>query len=421
MSDAPDTRPRRYANGMARREAVLNAALELFVSRSVGGTTTRQIAVAAGLSQTGLRRHFRDKDEILLVLIERFLQAGEDQAGRSRSMPSSTGQSLDEPWSPEELVSMARHNLQSPSYVALFTTLLGTATSAEHSAHRRLRARYAHLRQSLGGAVAAHPPIPTMMVDPVAQAARLIAGWDGLLIQFAYDPTIDVPGHLQAHFDGLSGRPARHIAAAGPRRRRDELIAEVADDDLGYARGRQRRMTIIDEATRAFSRDGFHGATFAEIADATGIAKSMLLHYFPTKEVLLEAVLTHHDATTLPERIRPGLSARGELLQLADTAELNTGQPGLMQTYAVLCGEGAAPQHPAHGYFSRRTRRLRSYLIGVFERLQTEDGLKADRDPVHEAMWLQALWDGLQLQWLYDRKAIDLGGHLREHVESVFR
>jgi len=89
MSDAPDTRPRRYANGMARREAVLNAALELFVSRSVGGTTTRQIAVAAGLSQTGLRRHFRDKDEILLVLIERFLQAGEDQTGRSRSIRQS--------------------------------------------------------------------------------------------------------------------------------------------------------------------------------------------------------------------------------------------------------------------------------------------------------------------------------------------
>ena len=92
-----------------------------------------------------------------------------------------------------------------------------------------------------------------------------------------------------------------------------------------------------------------------------------------------------------------------------------------MQTYAVLCGEGAAPQHPAHGYFSRRTRRLRSYLIGVLERLQTENELMADRDPVHEAMWLQALWDGLQLQWLYDRKAIDIGGHLREHVKSVFR
>ncbi|MCM3778164.1 hypothetical protein [Microbacterium hydrocarbonoxydans] len=40
------------------------------------------------------------------------------------------------------------------------------------------------------------------------------------------------------------------------------------------------------------------------------------------------------------------------------------------------------------------------------------------RHPEHEAVWLVALWDGLQYQWLHDRDAVDMAAHLRAHLDD---
>lgn len=55
--------------------------------------------------------------------------------------------------------------------------------------------------------------------------------------------------------------------------------------------GQVRRHALIEEAIRAFGRDGYHGASLDQIASAVGIRKQTLLYYFPTKDALLEACL----------------------------------------------------------------------------------------------------------------------------------
>jgi TetR/AcrR family transcriptional regulator len=55
--------------------------------------------------------------------------------------------------------------------------------------------------------------------------------------------------------------------------------------------GEKRRHHLIEEAIRAFGRDGYGGASLDAIASACGIRKQTLLYYFPTKEALLEACL----------------------------------------------------------------------------------------------------------------------------------
>jgi TetR/AcrR family transcriptional regulator len=55
--------------------------------------------------------------------------------------------------------------------------------------------------------------------------------------------------------------------------------------------GEKRRHALIEEAIRAFGRDGYHGASLEQIASACGIRKQTLLYYFPTKDALLEACL----------------------------------------------------------------------------------------------------------------------------------
>ena len=55
--------------------------------------------------------------------------------------------------------------------------------------------------------------------------------------------------------------------------------------------GEVRRHALIEEAIRAFGRDGYNGASLDQIATAVGIRKQTLLYYFPTKDALLEACL----------------------------------------------------------------------------------------------------------------------------------
>jgi len=55
--------------------------------------------------------------------------------------------------------------------------------------------------------------------------------------------------------------------------------------------GEKRRHALIDEAIRAFGREGYNGASLDQIASACGIRKQTLLYYFPTKDALLEACL----------------------------------------------------------------------------------------------------------------------------------
>ena len=73
--------------------------------------------------------------------------------------------------------------------------------------------------------------------------------------------------------------------------------------------GEKRRRALIDEAIRAFGREGYHGASLEQIATACGVRKQTLLYYFPNKDALLEACL-HAAGDRLAEVIAAGLEGK---------------------------------------------------------------------------------------------------------------
>lgn len=61
-----------------------------------------------------------------------------------------------------------------------------------------------------------------------------------------------------------------------------------------YAAKQQR---IRDDAAELFARDGFAATSIADIASACGVAKSLVYHYFDSKEeILFDLLSTHMDA-----------------------------------------------------------------------------------------------------------------------------
>ena len=60
-------------------------------------------------------------------------------------------------------------------------------------------------------------------------------------------------------------------------------------------KGEMRRAALLDAATAIFARDGYSGASMKDVAQLAGITTVGLLHHFPNKEALLNALLERRD------------------------------------------------------------------------------------------------------------------------------
>lgn len=187
----------------------------------------------------------------------------------------------------------------------------------------------------------------------------------------------------------------------------------------GYAKGRAKRRQIVEAAFTLFGEVGYRGASLREVAARCGISHPGLLHHFPSKESLLEAVLEHRDAVDLeryPVRAGAGLDRLRSLVALV---EHNSQVPGLVELFAGLSTEAASADHPAHDYFVRRYRDARDGLREAFEAVRSEGLLRPGLDPRRLAVATIAQVDGLQVQWLLDRGSVDMAEELRAFLAQA--
>jgi AcrR family transcriptional regulator len=160
----------------------------------------------------------------------------------------------------------------------------------------------------------------------------------------------------------------------------------------GYAKGRAKRSEILDQATALFGEVGYRSASLREIASRCGISHPGLLHHFPSKELLLVALVRR-----------------------------NAERRGIVELFATLSAEATSPEHPAHAYFVERYRNAVALMARAFADAEEDGALAAGVDPESAARELVALMDGLQVQWLLDPSSTDMPRLVRDHVERQLR
>ena len=188
----------------------------------------------------------------------------------------------------------------------------------------------------------------------------------------------------------------------------------------GYAKGDARREHILEVATEIFGTQGFRAATMLQIAAACGISRTGLLHHFPTKESLLEAVLAHRDAAG-HDHADPESDAdpRARLRRILAVTEYNATQPRIVNLFSVLSAEAGERSHPAHDYFAQRYDHLRTELRQACRTLAATDQLAPGVDPDTLAIEIIALMDGLQVQWVLAPEDIDMVAILRHRLNAA--
>lgn len=185
-----------YARGLARRDQIIDGAVELFGRIGYRNATILDIATHVGISRTGLLHHFPTKEALLkAVLAKRDL---EDIQRFARS---------EDPLSDlRNLVDLVRHNASIPELVGLYAVLSAEAADPAHPAHDYFVRRYERARAAMGAALArageAQLLNPGVEIDH--ESRTLVALLDGLQIQWLLAPVeIDMARELSVELQKL--------------------------------------------------------------------------------------------------------------------------------------------------------------------------------------------------------------------------
>jgi AcrR family transcriptional regulator len=186
-----------------------------------------------------------------------------------------------------------------------------------------------------------------------------------------------------------------------------------------YAKTRARRQEILEAAIEVFSSAGFHKGSLRDVADRVGLSQAGLLHHFPSKEHLLQAVLALRDddaRVRLGEPLPEGIDMLRGMVELA---QYNASTPELVELHVILSAEGTSADHPIHDYFVTRYGLVFDMIREAFEHAEAQGQLTPGVDCASAARTLIALMDGLQVQWLLHRDEVDMAGDLRRYVQSL--
>ncbi|MBT2504998.1 TetR/AcrR family transcriptional regulator [Streptomyces sp. ISL-98] len=185
---------------------------------------------------------------------------------------------------------------------------------------------------------------------------------------------------------------------------------------MARARSEERRAEILRAALEVIAERGYRGASLSAVAERVGLTQQGLLHYFPTKDALLVAVLEERDQW---DTGGAGRSSEAWRLDLLDPlVEYNAMRPGVVQTFSALLGECVTEDHPAREFFTHRYAQVRQ---GMAAALRGEYGerLPGGLTPEQAAPLVVAVMDGLQYQWLLDPGSVDMPAAFRDFLSLL--
>ena len=199
MADSRAGRRGSYAKGVAKREEILNRALEVIAREGYSGASVKELADAVGLSQAGLLHYFGSKEELFTEILRK-----RDEVDTAAFGLAADGSIADDDIRAGYL-GVIGHNSEVPGLVQLYARLSVDAADPQHPAHQffvergeGMRAVFAEVigRKQQAGEI-------TDRIAPETLARIFQAVADGLQVQFMLEPDVDMAATVAALFDVL--------------------------------------------------------------------------------------------------------------------------------------------------------------------------------------------------------------------------
>jgi AcrR family transcriptional regulator len=195
-------RPRgNYAVTAARRDSIINAALEIFGKSGYNGSSVKQVAQAVGMTEAGVLHHFGTKSNLLIEV----LSVRDDESSKFIPLKASNPLDFVSGW-----INLMAFNVRQPGIVDLFTKLSAEATEIDHPAHQYFQGRYRFVSKfceeyfdllNAQGHLASSADSRTLSIALVALA-------DGLQLQWLHDREVDICAEMGSYFQSILTRTA---------------------------------------------------------------------------------------------------------------------------------------------------------------------------------------------------------------------
>ncbi|NAT17117.1 TetR/AcrR family transcriptional regulator [Pseudomonas syringae] len=188
-------------------------------------------------------------------------------------------------------------------------------------------------------------------------------------------------------------------------------------------KGDLRKVEIIQAAMIIFARDGYAGASLTNIAKVAGISQVGLLHHFPNKLALLQAVLEHRDtyvASRLQEADQDG-SLQGFMSFLKLVMSFSIEDAAVSQALMIINTESLSVTHPAHRWFSERFGIVHRHLQAHLNALIQAGEVRSDVDVRQISLEIAAMMDGMQIQWLRSPGDVQIEQAFTRFIERLAR
>jgi AcrR family transcriptional regulator len=199
--------PRVNRRGAVRREALIDAAIDLWATNGWRGTGITAVAERAGITPSGLLHHFGTKENFLLEVIA---QLDHHEIERFEELGPAVGLELF-----RRLPDMVVNYRDSPGLWKLHHTLQAENLDPGSPAHGYYVARHAYLREEWTGVIRAGQDIGEIRadVDPDLVAVQVLAFLQGMFLHSVHGPP-DVD--LLAVTTDFADRMIHDLAAASP-------------------------------------------------------------------------------------------------------------------------------------------------------------------------------------------------------------
>lgn len=186
MTASPTDSPRptgRYPKGIARRQEILDKAIEVFARRGSKKTSLRAIAEEVGVTHAALSHYFGSLEELLVAVY------------RESERRSDSTEPVTPDMSPAMMMRVsAEENRSIPGLVQLYSTLVATALEENHPAANEFATqRFSRLRAGMAERVREQQASGRLRadLDPELVSALVIAASDGLQTQWLLDESVD--------------------------------------------------------------------------------------------------------------------------------------------------------------------------------------------------------------------------------------
>ena len=195
-----------------------------------------------------------------------------------------------------------------------------------------------------------------------------------------------------------------------------------------------RREAILDAAQELISAQGYHGMRMDSVAEAVELSKGTLYLYFENKDALCAAVATRLLDTLIPfmesalENTSTGLDAVQKLFQkYSDFTQEN---PHHFRFALAWLSEGERMDDSTEAFqiYRGRVGHILSLLITSLQRGQSDGSIRADVDPLPQALQLWTSFLGILLVGLNKEAMaqripapVDFDQLVPLHLDAMFR